>query len=56
MKTERDNYNHGPHVVCTKHGTCVLECIAACNTKKLVDPKETPEQAMERNRKAKLKP
>jgi len=34
----QDGISRGPHVHCRKHGTCVLECKATCNTKRLIEP------------------
>lgn len=31
------NIDHGPSVHCLKHGVCVLNCTASCNTKRVLN-------------------
>ena len=41
-----DTEKSGPHVKCSKHGTCRMNCVAMCNTMTLTDQKD--EAAAER--------
>ena len=35
-----DTEKSGPHVKCSKHGTCRMNCVSKCNTMVLTDPKD----------------